>query len=201
MVSIKYIFVCLFFSSQSIVISQIKNASYLSLPDNTRIIIPARWYLADESLVKEMKQQTTGTTSSLIHLLFPSNLISQQKGYPFISIGFAYIGYKEMNSFTFRRFVDEQKRLLSGALETQLNEIVPQQFDELYTSELYVDEKQQMVIYSHESGVPNYGQVTGYHAIIKSKTGLIRISLSSLKSDLEKYLPAFKIITKSFTFK
>jgi len=179
--------------------SQISKPIILSLPDDTQVTLPMRWFLADESLVNQMKKQTTGSSSGLLHLLFPSNIISQQKGYPFISIGYSYIGSKEMNNYSFSKFVDVQKKLLSGTLKQQLEVIVPHQFDELALSDLYVDENKQMIIYSSEFGVPNYGLVVGYTAVIKCKKGLLRISLASLKNDLHKYLPAFKILTKTVT--
>jgi hypothetical protein len=200
-ISIAILLIIAMLSEPTTMMGQLNKPTIISLPDKAQITLPMRWYVADESLVREMKQQTTGSLSGLLHLLFPSNDMSEQKGYPFISIGYSYIDADAMKSFSFSRFVAEQKKLLSGALKTQLEEIAPHQFDELKTSELYVDDSKQIIIFSHESGVPNYGQVVGYTAIVKSKTGLIRINLASLKNDIDKYLPAFRIIIKSFTYK
>ena len=194
----KFIINHIFLFSYFFAFSQVNNITYLSLPDNRSITLPARWYTADESLVEQMKNQTTGSSSGLLYLLFPTKIESLHKGYPFITLGFTYQGSTIMNGYTFRDFVKNNKDLLSGILKTKLNELVPQQFDDITFSDIIVDESKKMVIFNIESGVPNYGQIVGYHATVKSKTGIIRISLASLKKDIDKYLPAFKIIVKSF---
>ena len=198
MKTFKIIILYIFLLKVCIIYSQTNNPTYLPLPDNINIILPARWYTADESLVQQMKNQTTGSSSGLLYLLFPTKIESQHKGYPFISIGFTYQGSTIMNGYTFRDFVKNNKELLSGILKTKLNELVPQQFDDITFSDILVDESKKMVIFTTEAGVPNYGQVVSYQAMVKSKTGIIRISLASLKKDIDKYLPAFKIIVKSF---
>jgi hypothetical protein len=198
MKSYKFIIFPIFLFGYCFAFSQVNNIAYLSLPDNRSISIPARWYTADESKVQQMKNQTTGSSSGLLYMLFPTKIQSLQKGYPFITIGFTYQGSQIMNNYTFREYVKIQKEQLSGLLKTKLNEIVPQQFDDITFSDIIVDENKKMVIFTTEAGVPNYGQVVSYQGMVKSKTGIIRISFASLKKDINKYLPAFKIIVKSF---
>ncbi len=51
-----------------------------------------------------------------------------------------------MNSYTFRDFVKSNEELLSGILKTKLNELVPQQFDDITFSDILVDESKKLVL-------------------------------------------------------
>lgn len=191
--------VFLFFIYPVCISSQTSGAEYLRLPDDAMVMMPARWYKADKLIFDKMKKQTTGSQSGLQYLLFPTDDIFKQHGYPFISIGFTFMGENVMRQADFREIVDEHKRMLSGMLEKEMNIIRPHQFDTMKFSDMVVDETRKIIIYRNEVGVPNYGQVDSYNALIVSKTGFVRFSLNSLKADMDKYRPAFNVLIKTYT--
>ncbi|MBK8855122.1 MAG: hypothetical protein IPN10_13705 [Saprospiraceae bacterium] len=196
--SFKNFIMCIVFMQFTLIpIFSQNNTIYIS--NEITCSIPQGWSVADQEVVdalNKMKLEKGFKESSLKYFLY-SNVLTNESGYPNISIGYQHLGFNSLDHTSFNQIVSDFYKSFNSEVKPSLEKMVGEYFDEIKVNSIVTNEGKRSIIYKTEMGIPNVGQIINYMCLIYCKLGVVRISLAVQKIDEEKALPAFKIILKT----
>lgn len=175
---------------------QINNRKFIA--DGVSFTVPEGWSVASDDVRAEMeahKKKFGATSSSLKYLLYPTANINTY-GYPFISIGFEYLGINMKNDENFIEYSEIAKKNYKP-LMTSFKTSMPDKLSQLENLAFYSDIEKREILWKFSNQIEGYGDITSIAWFSMSESGIIRIFVNVPSKDMSSTFSALENIKNS----
>ncbi len=164
------------------------------IADGLSFLGPQGWQQADKKTLKDFEILLYGEnnkTSNLKYLL--STVENDEDDYPYITIGYQYLGYDVLSRVTFQQWVIGVQETIDKRV-SKLNSSDSENNNKLAIEIINYDEKRNELHLRSIYSFPDSGKLVGRECMKLSSNGVVKITLNALFDDEQKYSGALDYI-------